>query len=314
MAGGIEKALENGAAELQCHRNTHPGLIVSSSGGVPMRPSVLAALLAASLSGIVIAQQPAPAPQAAAASAKPALTDAQMEDFLLHARVVKTKSASKGITGSMRATLTDGTLTHDAHIQTVDERKQEFVGQNGGVEFDFRDSWSFNVAGYEVDRLIGMNMVPVSVDRRWNYHDAAFTWWLDDVMMDEEARLKKKQEPPDVVIWNQQMQMVRMFDELIANIDRNLGNLMITRDWRLWPIDHTRAFRTNHELRKPANVTRADRAVIERMKTLDKDTLRKATGKYLTTFQIDALLARRDAIVKRLEGLGPASLFERTGW
>jgi hypothetical protein len=50
------------------------------------------------------------------------------------------------------------------------------------------------------------------------------------------------------------------------------------------------------------------------MKTLDKDTLRKATSKYLTTFQIDAILARRDAIVKRLDSLGPASLYDRTGW
>jgi hypothetical protein len=110
------------------------------------------------------------------------------------------------------------------------------------------------------------------------------------------------------------MQMMRTFDELIANVDRNLGNLLITGDWRLWPIDHTRAFRNNHELKKPANVTHADRAVIERMKALDKETLRKATGKYLTTFQIDALLARRDAIVKRLNDLGSSSLYDRNGW
>lgn len=286
-----------------------------------MRPSLLAALFGAFLSAVVVAQQPSgtpPQPDASQAplsrAATPKLTDAQIEDFLLHAKVVKTKSASKGVTGSMRATLTDGKLTHDAHIQTIDERMQQFNGANGGVEFDFRDSWSFNVAGYVVDRLIGMNMVPVSVARRWNYHDAAFTWWLDDVMMDEEARLKKKMEPPDTAVWNQQMQMVRVFDELIANVDRNLGNLIITNDWRLFPIDHTRAFRTNHELRKPANVTRADRAVVERMKALDKETLRRAASKYLSTFQIDAILARRDAILKRLDGLGPTALYDRSGW
>ncbi len=278
-----------------------------------MRTSIVAALVAVGLSTGVVAQKPAP-PQPVAAAAQPVLTDAQKEDFLLHAKVVKTKSASKGVTGSLRATLTDGTLTHEAHIQQIDERKQQFQGTNGGVEFDFRDSWTFNVAGYKVDRLIGMNMVPVSVERRWNYKDSAFTWWLDDVMMDEQARLKAKTEPPDVGTWNQQMQMVRTFDELIANIDRNLGNLIITKDWRLWPIDHTRAFRTNRELKTPANVTRADRAVIERMKALDKETLRNATGKYLTTFQIDAILARRDAIVKRLEGLGPSALYDRAGW
>jgi hypothetical protein len=280
-----------------------------------MRSSLLVGFCAAFISGAVLAQEPAPAaPPAQPSATAPKLTDAQIEDFLLHAKVIKTKSAKKGVTGSLRATMTDGTLTHDAHIQDIDQHQQQFTGANGTTEFDFRDSWSFNVAGYKVDRLIGMNMVPPSVERRWNYKDAAYTWWLDDVMMDEEARLKQKSEPPNTNVWNQQMQMVRVFDELIANVDRNLGNLLITKDWRLWPIDHTRAFRTNHELKKPANVTHADRAVIERMKALDKETLRKATSRYLTTFQIDAILARRDAIVKRLDSLGSGALYDRTEW
>jgi len=280
-----------------------------------MRSSLLVGFCAAFISGAVLAQEPAPAaPPAQPSATAPKLTDAQIEDFLLHAKVIKTKSAKKGVTGSLRATMTDGTLTHDAHIQDIDQHQQQFTGANGTTEFDFRDSWSFNVAGYKVDRLIGMNMVPPSVERRWNYKDAAYTWWLDDVMMDEEARLKQKSEPPNTNVWNQQMQMVRVFDELIANVDRNLGNLLITKDWRLWPIDHTRAFRTNHELKKPANVTHADRAVIERMKALDKETLRKATSRYLTTFQVDAILARRDAIVKRLDSLGSGALYDRTEW
>lgn len=288
-----------------------------------MRSSLLVGFCAALLSGAVLAQQPVPAtPKAAALAGAPKLTDAQMEDFLLHAKVIKTRSAKKGVTGSIRATLTDGTLTHDAHVQDIDEHQQQFTGSGGTTEFDFRDSWSFNVAGYKVDRLIGMNMVPPSVERRWNYKDAAFTWWLDDVMMDEEERLARKKgkdqtkesEPPDSEVWNQQMQVVRVFDQLIANIDRNLGNLIITKDWRVWPIDHTRAFRTNKEPKAIDNVTRCDRGVFERMKALDKDALTKATGKYLTTYQIGAILARRDAIVKRLEGLGPSALFDRKGW
>jgi hypothetical protein len=298
---------------------------------VMMRRIVSAAFGTFVLAGTVLAQQPPSTSASTPSVTQPAaavsvLSDAEKEQFLLKAKVGRTRSASKGVTGSLRATLTDGTLTHDAHIQTVDERMQQFAGSNGGVEFDFRDSWEFNLAAYKIDRLIGLNLVPVSVARRHAYKEAAFTWWLDDVMMDEQERLKRKEdakrkpdaqapsEPPDTEIWNQQMQVVRMFDQLIANIDRNLGNLMITKDWRLWPIDHTRAFRTNHELKTPANVTRIDRGVLEKMKTLNREILRKETGKHLTTFQIDAILARRDAIVKRIEGLGPAAVFDRQGW
>jgi hypothetical protein len=249
----------------------------------------------------------------AARSTPAALSDAEMEQFLLHAKVVKTHSASKGITGSIHATLTDGTLTHDAHIQTIDEDKARYETDQG-VEFNFRDTWRFNVAGYRVDRMIRMNMVPVSVERRFGYANAAYTWWVDDVMMEEGDRLKKKLEAPNVEAWNQQMQLVRLFDQLIANVDRNIGNLVITRDWRIYPIDHTRAFRRNHELKSPAQVTRADRAVVEGMKTLDRESLKKSVGKYLTTFELDALLARRDAILKRLDSLGPSALYDRIPW
>lgn len=274
------------------------------------------------------AQQPAvtaptaSTPQGLAAKSVPALSDAEMEQFLLTAKVGKAKATSKGVTGSLKATLNDGKITHAAHIQTVDESLRQFNGSNGDVEFNFRDSWAFNLAGYKIDRLIGMNLVPVSVARRHDLHEAAFTWWLDDVMMDEQERLRRKGkpelnlpfEPPDTEVWNQQMQVVRLFDQLIANVDRNLGNLMITNDWRVWPIDHTRAFRINRELKTPANVTRVDRKVLEGLKALNKETLRRETGKYLTTYEIDSVLARRDAIVKRIEELGPGAVFDRKGW
>ncbi len=269
--------------------------------------SRLCAMSLAVLVSLTLLSAQAPAP------ASTALTDAEMEQFLLKAKVVKSKGVSKGVTASLRATLSDGKLTHDAHIQTIDEEKAQFQGTQG-TEFNFRDTWRFNVAGYRVDRLIGLNMVPVSVERGFGYTNAAYTWWVDDVVMEEGDRLKKKLEAPNVEAWNQQMQLVRLFDQLIANVDRNLGNLVITSDWRIFPIDHTRAFRRNHELKAADNVTRADRAVVEGLKTLNRETLKKSVGKYVTTFEIDALLARRDAILKRLDSLGPSALFDRMSW
>ncbi|MGH9309461.1 MAG: hypothetical protein ACRD1U_08815, partial [Vicinamibacterales bacterium] len=257
------------------------------------------------------AQAPSPPAVSTAIAPAPVLTDAEMERFLRTARVVKTKGVSKGVTGSTRATLSDGALTHDAHIQVIDEYKREFRTQLS-IEFDFRDSWSFNIAAYKLDRLIGLNLVPVSVERPYRSRPAAITWWVDDVAMDEGARVKNKIEaPPDKApYWHRQIYMMRVFDQLIYNTDRNLGNMLIGSDWRLWAIDHTRAFRKQTALKSPTHVSRCDRQIFDRLKALTLEVLKRELGRYLDEGQIKAVLARRDAIVARLESLGPQALFE----
>ena len=86
----------------------------------------------------LVAQTPA----AVAPATAPALSLAQQEEFLLKAKIVRTQGVSKGITGTVRATLTDGTVTHDASIQTIDEFRQRFESAQG-TEFNFRDTWRF---------------------------------------------------------------------------------------------------------------------------------------------------------------------------
>jgi hypothetical protein len=274
-------------------------------------------LLALSLSWplpVGTAQAPAATPPAvgpAAVPVAPLPSDTEIEHFLLKAKTGPTKGTKKGVTGTLRVTMSTETLTHDAQIQTIDEFKREFRTDRG-VEFDFRDSWSFNVAAYKIDRLIGLNMVPVSVQRTYRSTPGAFTWWLDDVLMDEGDRIKKKIEAPDKAWWNRQTMMMRLFDQLIGNVDRNMGNIVYTKDWRLWAIDHTRAFRKNTELKTPSHITRCDRQVYERLKTLDRETLKREVGKWLDDGHIKSLLARRDLIVKKLDALGPSALFDRT--
>jgi hypothetical protein len=273
---------------------------------------VVVSALSALLSGPTIAARQGPAAAAPAVAASPALnlSLAQQEEFLKTARVVRTRGASKGVTNTLRATLSDGTLTHDASIQTVDEEMREFRGTRG-TELNFKDSWRFNVAAYRIDRLLEIGMIPPSVERRYNGKLGAFTWWVDDVLMDEAERYKTKAPAPDPDAWNRQMWTVRLFDQLIANVDRNLGNLLIDKSWTIWMIDHSRSFRLNDKIRAPENLSRCDRQLFERLKALDLKALQSVARDYLTPGEMRAMLARRDDIVARIEKLGPAGLFDR---
>jgi hypothetical protein len=89
-----------------------------------------------------------------------------------------------------------------------------------------------------------------------------------------------------------------VFDQIIYNTDRNLGNLVISQDWKLWMIDHTRAFRTRTDLLGPKNLRRCDRNLLARLRELDKPALQKSLQRYLVGTEMQGLLARSRAIVK----------------
>ena len=232
-------------------------------------------------------------------SDRSALTAEQKEEFLLNAKVISSKGIGVGINNTRRATLSDGKLTHDAHVQTVDIRKQEFKTLNG-MELNFRDSYKYNIAAYRLDRLLGLNMLPVSVERKVGGDTASMTWWVDDVMMMERDRYKKKiQVPPQRnVAWNDQMYQVRVFNQLVFNNDPNLGNLLITKDWTIRLVDYSRAFRTQKSLRNPEDLVRCDRRIYDALHELNASVLNRELSGYLSKWEIRGILARRDKILE----------------
>ena len=237
--------------------------------------------------------------QAAAIITQPVLTPQEMEDFLLHAPIVATKKApSAGVTDARRVTLSDGRTTHDAQIQDVDIQKAIFDGGPKHSEVNFKDTYRYNIAAYRLSRLLGLEEVPMSVLRTLNGRPAAVTWWVDDVAGDEVARLKKKIVSPNPSRTVNYTFILRVFDELIQNRDRNAGNLLWTRDWKMWMIDHTRAFRLQPTLLNPLVLQRCERALLDRMRGLTAAAVTEAMGDTLLKGEIEALMARRDAIVK----------------
>ena len=261
-------------------------------------------------------QETAPFSQPTFSNVAPAsstrLSLADQEQFLLDGRIEQVKGVRKGVTGTQRATLSDGTMTHDASIQTIDESKARYETARR-LEFNFRDYWGYNVAAYRLGVMLGMDMIPPSVLRQYRSEKAAFTWWIDDVMMDEMERQKQKVSPPNMVRWNAQLHILRVFDELIANTDRNQGNMLIDQRWKLWLIDHSRAFRTSSDLQKPRAVKRCERTLLAKMKQLTLEGLQAQLNDYLTEHEIASLLARRDKLVAHVEALGPAALYDFVG-
>jgi hypothetical protein len=236
----------------------------------------------------------------AVAADEPTLTKEQIKQFLLTAKVVNSRDVQRGITHTVRLTLSNGTVTHDASFQAIDVHKS--VEQlSRGPELNFVDSYKYNIAAYALAELIGMDdMLPVYVERKWEGNAGSLSWWLP-VKMDELERQKQKLTAPDPDAWNNQMYKIRVFDQLVSDSDPNLTNVLIGENWKIWRIDFTRAFRNNKDLKDPKDLVRCARQLLEKLKALDANALTEKTKNYLTKDQVKEVMARRDKIVAQFQ-------------
>lgn len=232
-----------------------------------------------------------------------ALSKEQIEQFLLNAEVVAHKQSKKGITLPFRLTLSDGKMTHDASFQSIDEHKHEQKLSSGQTEYNFVDSYKYNIAAFRLAELLGLDdMVPVYVERKWEGRRGSISWWLP-VQMDEGERKKRHVSPPDPDAWNKQMYKVRVLDQLVYDVDANLTNVLITPDWKLWRVDFSRAFRLYGQLQEARDLVRCDRQLLAKLKALDGNELAARTEGFLTKPELKAVLARRDKIVAHFQKL-----------
>jgi hypothetical protein len=237
---------------------------------------------------------------------------AAAEQFLLKAKIGEVKALGQGVTHPYRVELELDGVRHAAVFKSIDDRKAGVTTMpDGRSEVDFQDSWQTEIAAYHVDRIIGLGMVPATVPRRVDGKPGSLQWFIDGTIT-EEKRMAQHLVSPDEERWSQQVFTMRLFDQLIANADRNLGNILITPDFQIRLIDHSRSFRVNRDLTKPETLLRFSRSLLEGITRLEKKDLQRRVGDYLTSGQIDRLLQRRDAILalarKRVAEKGEAAV------
>jgi hypothetical protein len=94
---------------------------------------------------------------------------------------------------------------------------------------------------------------------------------------------------------------MHVFDNLINNIDRNMGNILFDPDWRVWLIDHSRAFIRDQKLPNPERVRRIEQHLWERLRSVSDEELEAAVEPYLAEPERAALLERRRLLVELIE-------------
>jgi len=227
----------------------------------------------------------------------------ELRDFLQTARILRIKEIGVGVTHPRKLLLEKNGVRLQAHFQSHDEARDRIRIKSGAVELNFRDSYKFNIAAYELSRLLGLNNVPPSFPRTIRGELGAITVWLEDTFT-ERSRRKDQVSPPQPLQWHRQLVGMWVFDELVGNTDRNLGNILIDRDWKIWLIDHTRAFRLHKKLKfSGQTIPSCEHRLWEALKTVTDEEIQAALKPWLKTSEIKAVVRRRRLLVNHIETL-----------
>jgi hypothetical protein len=226
----------------------------------------------------------------------PFQSDAEILEFLRTAEVVRKERIPAGVNRPQKLLLAkNGTRAHAA-FRVVDlDLKQKQVGPR--FYFRFLDSYRNECAAYALSRWLGLDFVPPAVLRRIDGTEGSVQIWLED------AEDSRDFHPPDARAWVAQVWDKDLFDNLILNVDRNRGNVLRDGQYRLWLIDHTRAFQPEGKLLNPEVLARVKRRVWERLLATTEDDLKDLVGDSLDSGQVRALVKRRELLVEHIEKL-----------
>ena len=228
---------------------------------------------------------------------------AEVEAFIRDADVVSVEAIGTGVTNPQRAILAPGGLVEQVSFKPL----------KPGIYRGYWESYKSEIAAYELDKLLGLGLIPPTVEKRVAGDLGAAALWVSPVK--SFGDFGELPTPPSTQRgrWNYQLIKAKMFHNLIANKDPNLGNWLVDPRWNLILIDNSRAFTTDQKM--VHKLTRIDRDLWDRMLALDEATLTAALGEWLDDGEIRAIVERRDEMTEDISELvaerGEARVFVR---
>ncbi len=237
---------------------------------------------------------------------------AKWEEFLQEARIISSSRdfpENEAVTEPWTLVLEKDGVTRRALWKNPEGRLKGFL-----------DSWKCEIAAYRLDKLLGLNMVSPTVEKRFQGNKGSCQLMVENVIMLRTKQEEKIKTPSyRIEPLNRATYLQRAWDNLIANEDRNMGDILYTEDWHMILIDHSRAFRSSKEFTKtlifneksrggPKLMKKLPMAFVEKLRALNFELIREAVDEYLTDNEIEVVLVRRDLIIdwldKRIKQLG----------
>ncbi|HEV3140239.1 MAG TPA: hypothetical protein VGY57_06975 [Vicinamibacterales bacterium] len=217
---------------------------------------------------------------------------AEMEAYLKSAAVERMEGTAVGVTKPRHAFLKPGGPFGEMAWKVLPP----------GMYNGYYESYKTEIAAYEIDKLLELNMVPPTVERTIDKQTGAAVMWINGTKNFKE--LGGVPTPPArfMGLWNRELVSAKMFDDFIGNSDPNLGNWLVDVDWNIVLIDHSRAFGTSKDLTH--ELSRIHKGLWERMLALTEEQVAASpAGPFLEKKEVRAIFERRALMQKAVDKL-----------
>jgi hypothetical protein len=212
--------------------------------------------------------------------------NAEIEQYIRTAKVVREEDLSVGVTKPKRLFFEPGGPVGSVAFNSLNE------------QFPRWDSYMADIAAYELDKLLELNMVPPVVEREYKGATGRASMWVEKAKM---WNIKTPPTPPNATAWSLQVIDMKMFDILVGNVDSNQGNMLYDPDFNLVLIDHTRAFANGPKLLDAVSFPQhVDRQLWKRMQALTEPQLKAALDRWLPRGLWKDILKRRALMEKTI--------------
>jgi hypothetical protein len=213
--------------------------------------------------------------------------EGEIEAHLRSADVTHIEEIGTGVTRPRRADLRPATPFASLAWKVLPP------GRHNG----FWESYKSEIAAYELDKLLELRMVPPAVERTIAGETGAAIMWLDG------ARSVKQTggQVPSGPEWGGAIRRMQLFDNLIANLDRNAGNILLGDPGELILIDHSRAFVGDRHLVQ--KFERVDETLWTRIQSVSPEDFHRVLDPWLERNAVGALLARRAKLADTIDAL-----------
>ena len=219
----------------------------------------------------------------------------EIEAYLKAAPVVRFEDVSRGVTRPRQGYFAPGGPIESMVWKLL----------RPGMSHGYFESYKSEIAAYEIDKMLALDMVPPKVERRLEGGTGVAVMWVNSTKTFADVGGVPRPPAAQAAAWNRQLIRAKMFQNLIGDIDPNLGNWLVDPAWNLILVDHSRALTTRKRL--VHQMQRIDADLWMRMNTLTEETIGQTAGMWIGRDEIRAILDRRALMQAQIDRLVRAS-------